>query len=282
MTKLLNTTFDSKKATGRILNNLESISDKQEGINTSTVKNANDICQFIIHDEFQALSSTKFTAEELTKHCQKFAESCLGIPEANYSKEEFFKKSKRDSLRESMKIAQVLMAKSLYADLDETKIKRVSNQGRMMINNPNDTAGTDRFNKDADQTVRVGKADLLAIYSTVYGNSGKGKSVSDYAKSYADYLNHLQGMIIKQPETKKDVSSQFVKFPNEITFEDIETHEIKLMSVFIEIRTAFLKGIEPVQAVKKGYINSIDEHPNNKNVKMVYKNTVLNSLKKTG
>tara|TARA_R110000823_G_scaffold314831_1_gene444773 strand:- start:173 stop:1018 length:846 start_codon:yes stop_codon:yes gene_type:complete len=280
MTKLLNTTFDSKKATGRILTNLESISDKQDGINTSTVKNANDICQFIIHDEFTVLASSSFTAEELTKQCQSFAENCLGIPEANYSKEEFFKKSKRDSLRESMKIAQVLMAKSLYADLDETKIKRVSNQGRMMINNPNDTAGTDRFNKDADQTVRVGKSDLLSIYSTVYGNSGGGKKVSTYSKAYADLLNLLDKMIIKQPESKKNVSVSGTIFPEGITFEDIETHDIQLQAKFLEIRTAYIKGVEPVQAVKKGYINSVDEHPNNKDVKFV-RNTTFNKLKKS-
>ena len=81
-------------------------------------------------------------------------------------------------------------------------------------------------------------------------------------------------------------AERYLAFKNtqgsQITFEDIETHEIKLMSVFIEIRTAFLKGVEPVQAVKKGYINSIDEHPNNKNVEWVTKNTVLNNLKKTG
>ena len=42
-----------------------------------------------------------------------------------------------------MKIAQVLMAQSLYiTDLDEKKTKRVSNQGRMMIANPNTVAKT--------------------------------------------------------------------------------------------------------------------------------------------
>ena len=85
-------------------------------------KNSNDICQFIIYGDFDILKGSTFTAEELGKQCVKFAVDCLGIPEANYSKEEHFPKSKRDSLRESMKIAQVLMAKSLYiTDLDEKK-----------------------------------------------------------------------------------------------------------------------------------------------------------------
>ena len=264
MTKLLNTTFDSKQATGRILTTLSGIANRQEQNNTGTVNIANDICQFIIHDDFQVLTGTKFTSTEFTAHCQRFAEICLGIPEADFSKEDKFKQSKKVALREAMKIAQVLMSKSLYADLDETKIKRVSNQGRMMISNPNKTVGTDRFNKDDDDTIRLGKQDLLSVYSSVYGSAGSGKKVSEMSKSYADFLNHLKGTIVKVSEKVGSGKLTVTKLilPENVDYETIITWHEELGKAFDNINNTFLLKVTPEQAVKKGYINRIDEHPN--------------------
>ena len=261
----LNTTFNSKQATGRILTNLNSVAEKTGQINTCVVQNANDICQFIIHDEFDILKGTKFTTEELTKQCITFANDCLGIPEANYSKEEHFSQSKRASLRESMKIAQVLMAKSLYiSDLDTKKTKRVSNQGRMMISNPNTVAGTDRFNKDNDNEIRTGKQDLLAIYSSVYGNSGGKKTVSNMSKSYADFLNHLKSVVIETKEDKTNTKTTSVKLPEGVEIEDVYIWQEQIEYSFNAIFLAHLSVMTPEQAVKKGYIDSVDDHPNYK------------------
>ena len=263
MTKL-NTTFNSSKATGRILNNLNSVENSTAKINTCVVQNADEICQFVLHDEFKILTSSKFTTEELTKQCITFANDCLGIPEANYSKEEHFAKSKRDSLRESMKIAQVLMAKSLYiTDLDEKKTKRVSNQGRMMISNPNIVAGTDRFNKDNDNEIRTGKQDLLAIYSSVYGNSGSNQTVSKMSKSYADFLNHLKSVVVETKEDKTDVKTTKVKLPEGVKIEDVYTWQEQIEAQFENIFEAHVLAMTPEQAVKKGYIDSVQDHPNN-------------------
>ena len=267
MTKILNTTFDSKLATGRILNTLTGIADRQEKNNTRTVNIANDICGFIINDDFQTLSGTKFNSTEFSTHCQRFAEICLGIPEADYSKEDKFKKSKRDALREAMKVAQVLMAKSLYADLDETKIKRVSNQGRMMIADPYEVTGTDRFNKDRDLTVRLGKQDLLAVYSSVYGSAGQGKKVSEMSKSYADFLNHLKASVIKTPETIHNVSSVKLVLPEGVDFEAVQTWEQEIGIAFKAMNVAFISAMTPEQAVKKSYIDRIDQHPKHKDYK---------------
>ena len=264
MTKILNTTFDSKLATGRILNTLTGIADRQEKNNTGTVNIANDICGFIINDDFQTLSGTKFNSTEFSTHCQRFAEICLGIPEADYSKEDKFKKSKRDALREAMKIAQVLMAKSLYADLDEAKIKRVSNQGRMMIADPYVVTGTDRFNKDRDLTVRLGKQDLLAVYSSVYGSAGQGKKVSEMSKSYADFLNHLKGSVVRTPETIHNVSSVKLVLPEGVDFETVLAWQGEINLAFSQMETAFISVLTPERAVKDGYIDSVDQHPNHK------------------
>ena len=264
MTKLLNTTFDSKQATGRILTTLSGIANRQEQNNTGTVNIANDICQFIIHDDFQLLSGTKFTSTEFTAHCQRFAEICLGIPEADYGKEDKFKQSKKVALREAMKIAQVLMAKSLYADLDEAKIKRVSNQGRMMVASPNTVVGTDRFNKDGDLTVRLGKQDLLAVYSSVYGSAGSGKKVSEMSKSYADFLNHLKGSVVKVPTKVGGGKLSVTKLvlPEGTDYKTVMTWEEEITTAFNNMFVAFLSEVTPEQAVRKGYINRIDEHPN--------------------
>jgi len=264
MTKILNTTFDSKLATGRILNTLTGIADRQEKNNTGTVNIANDICGFIINDDFKTLSGTKFNSTEFSTHCQRFAEICLGIPEADYSKEDKFKKSKRDALREAMKIAQVLMAKSLYADLDEAKIKRVSNQGRMMIADPYEVTGTDRFNKDRDLTVRLGKQDLLAVYSSVYGSAGQGKKVSEMSKSYADFLNHLKGSVVRTPETIHNVSSVKLVLPEGVDFETVLAWQGEINLAFSQMETAFISVLTPERAVKDGYIDSVDQHPNHK------------------
>jgi len=261
MTKLLNTTFDSKQATGRILTTLSGIADRHEKNNTGTVNIANDICQFIIHDDFQVLSGTKFTSTEFTAHCQRFAEICLGIPEADFGKEDKFKQSKKVALREAMKIAQVLMAKSLYADLDEAKIKRVSNQGRMMIANPNEIVGTDRFNKDSDLTVRLGKQDLLAVYSSVYGSAGSGTKVSDMSKSYADFLNHLKTSVVKVPAKGGNNETVKLVLPESVDYETVMTWEEEITTAFNNMFVAFLNPITPEQAVKKGYISRVDEHP---------------------
>ena len=261
----LNTTFNSKQATGRILTNLNSVAEKTGQINTCVVQNANDICQFIIHDEFNILTGTKFTTEELTEQCKTFANDCLGIPEANYSKEEHFSQSKRASLRESMKIAQVLMAKSLYiSDLDTKKTKRVSNQGRMMISNPNTVAGTDRFNKDNDSQIRTGKQDLLAIYSSVYGNSGGKKTVSNMSKSYADFLNHLQSVVVETKEDKTNTKTTSLKLPEGVEIDDIYTWQEQIEEQFENIFNAHISVMTPEQAVKKGYIDSVDEPPSHK------------------
>ena len=263
----LNTTFNSSKATGRILTNLNSVAEKTGQINTCVVQNANDICQFVIHGDFEVLSSNSFTAEELTKQVVSFATDCLGIPEANYSKEEHFAKSKRDSLRESMKIAQVLMAKSLYADLDEKKTKRVSNQGRMMISNPNTVAQTDRFNKDNDEQVRVGKADLLSIYQTVYGNSGNKKTVSTLSKSYAEFYNKLKATIKTVKETKTVLGGVLLDLPEGVEPEDLMTWKQELDTVFLGCHYAHMNAMTPEQAVKKGLIDSVDQHPKHKDFK---------------
>ena len=263
----LNTTFNSSKATGRILTNLNSVAEKTGQINTCVVQNANDICQFVIHGDFEVLSSNSFTAEELTKQVVSFATDCLGIPEANYSKEEHFAKSKRDSLRESMKIAQVLMAKSLYADLDEKKTKRVSNQGRMMIANPNTVAQTDRFNKDNDEQVRVGKADLLSIYQTVYGNSGNKKTVSTLSKSYAEFYNKLKATIKTVKETKTVLGGVLLDLPEGVEPEDLMTWKQELDTVFLGCHYAHMNAMTPEQAVKKGLIDSVDQHPKHKDFK---------------
>jgi hypothetical protein len=263
----LNTTFNSSKATGRILTNLNSVAEKTGQINTCVVQNANDICQFVIHGDFEVLSSNSFTAEELTKQVVSFATDCLGIPEANYSKEEHFAKSKRDSLRESMKIAQVLMAKSLYADLDEKKTKRVSNQGRMMISNPNTVAQTDRFNKDNDEQVRVGKADLLSIYQTVYGNSGNKKTVSTLSKSYAEFYNKLKATIKTVKETKTVLGGVLLDLPEGVEPEDLMTWKQELDTVFTACTYAHINAMTPEQAVKKGFIDRVDQHPKHKDFK---------------
>ena len=260
----LNTTFNSSKATGRILTNLNSVAEKTGQINTCVVQNANDICQFVIHGDFDVLSSNSFTAEELSKQVLTFATDCLGVPEANYSKEEHFQKSKRDSLRESMKIAQLLMAKSLYiTDLDEKKTKRVSNQGRMMISNPNIVAGTDRFNKDNDNEIRTGKQDLLAIYSSVYGNSGSNQTVSKMSKSYADFLNHLKSVVVETKEDKTNTKTTKVKLPEGVKIEDVYTWQEQIEAQFENIFEAHVLAMTPEQAVKKGYIDSVQDHPNN-------------------
>ena len=264
----LNTTFNSSKATGRILTNLNSVAEKTGQINTCVVQNANDICQFVIHGDFDVLSSSTFTAEELTKQVVSFATDCLGIPEANYSKEEHFAKSKRDSLRESMKIAQVLMAKSLYADLDK-KTKRVSNQGRMMIANPNTVAQTDRFNKDNDEQVRVGKADLLSIYQTVYGNSGNKKTVSTLSKSYAEFYNKLKATIKTVKETKTVLGGTLLDLPEGVEPEDLMTWKQELDIVFTACTYAHINAMTPEQAVKKGFIDRVDQHPKHKDFKKV-------------
>ena len=265
MTKLLNTTFDSKKATGRILNALTGIADRQEKNNTGTVNIANDICGFIINDDFQVLSGTKFNSTEFSAHCQRFAEICLGIPEADYSKEDKFKKSKRDALREAMKIAQVLMAKNLYLnETDLGKDKRVSNQGRMMIADPYEVTGTDRFNKDRDTAVRLGKQDLLAVYSSVYGSAGQGKKVSEMSKSYADFLNHLKSSVVRTPETVHNVSSVKLVLPEGVDFETVLTWQEEINTAFGLMATAFISVLTPERAVKDGYIDSIDQHPNHK------------------
>lgn len=265
----LNTTFNSSKATGRILTNLNSVAEKTGQINTCVVQNANDICQFVIHGDFEVLSSNSFTAEELTKQVVSFATDCLGIPEANYSKEEHFAKSKRDSLRESMKIAQVLMAKSLYADLDEKKTKRVSTQGRMMIANPNKVAQTDRFNKDNDEQVRVGKADLLSIYQTVYGNSGNKKTVSTLSKSYAEFYNKLKATIKTVKETKSVLGGTLLDLPEGVEPEDLMTWKQELDTVFTACTYAHINAMTPEQAVKKGFIDRVDQHPRHKDFKKV-------------
>jgi len=263
MTKILNTTFDSKLATGRILNTLTGIADRQEKNNTGTVNIANDICGFIINDDFQVLSGTKFNSTEFSSHCQRFAEICLGIPEADYSKEDKFKKSKRDALREAMKIAQVLMAKSLYLnETDLGKDKRVSNQGRMMIADPYEVTGTDRFNKDRDTAVRLGKQDLLAVYSSVYGSAGQGKKVSEMSKSYADFLNHLKSSVIRTPETVHNVSSVKLVLPEGVDYDTVQTWHIEMDTAFNNMSVAFISVMTPEQAVKRSYIDSIDQHPN--------------------
>ena len=265
MTKL-NTTFNSSIATGRILTNLNSVENSTAKINTCVVQNADEICQFVLHDEFKILTSSKFTTEELTKQCITFANDCLGIPEANYSKEEHFAKSKRDSLRESMKIAQVLMAKSLYiTDQDFiTKNKRVSNQGRMFINNPNTVAGTNRFNTDNDNEKRLGKSELLSIYSSVYGNSGSNQTVSKMSKSYADFLNHLKSVVVETKEDKTNVKTTKVKLPEGVKIEDVYTWQEQIQEQFENVFNAHVLAMTPEQAVKKGYIDSIDQHPSHK------------------
>ena len=262
----LNTTFNSSKATGRILTNLNSVAEKTGQINTCVVQNAEDICQFVIYGDFEVLSSSTFTAEELTKQVILFATDCLGIPEANYSKEEHFSKSKRDSLRESMKIAQVLMAKSLYAELDN-KTKRVSNQGRMMIANPNTVAKTDRFNKDNDEQVRVGKADLLSIYQTVYGNSGNKKTVSTLSKSYAEFYNKLKGTIKTVKETRTVLGGDMLDLPEGVEPEDLMTWKEELDTIFLACTYAHINAMTPEQAVKKGFIDRVDQHPKHKDYK---------------
>ena len=267
MTNLNNTTFNSSKATGRILNNLNSVAEKTGQINTSVVQNANDICQFIIYGDFDILTTSTFTAEDLSKQVLTFATDCLGVPEANFSKEEHFQKSKRDSLRESMKIAQVLMAKSLYAELDEKKTKRVSNQGRMMISNPNTVAQTDRFNKDNDEQVRVGKADLLSIYQTVYGNAGNKKTVSTLSKAYADFNNKLVGTIKKVKETKTVLGGVMLDLPEGVEPEDLVTWKQELDKIFSACMYAHINAMTPEQAVKKGFIDRADQHPKHKDFK---------------
>ena len=264
----LNTTFNSSKATGRILTNLNSVAEKTGQINTCVVQNANDICQFVIHGDFEVLSSNSFTAEELTKQVVSFATDCLGIPEANYSKEEHFAKSKRDSLRESMKIAQLLMAQSLYiTDLDEKKTKRVSNQGRMMIANPNTVAKTTRFNPDDDNEKRLGKADLLSIYQTVYGNSGNKKTVSTLSKSYAEFYNKLKATIKTVKETKTVLGGVLLDLPEGVEPEDLMTWKQELDTVFTACTYAHINAMTPEQAVKKGFIDRVDQHPKHKDFK---------------
>ena len=268
MTNLNNTTFNSSKATGRILNNLNSVAEKTGQINTSVVQNANDICQFIIYGDFDILTTSTFTAEDLSKQVLTFATDCLGVPEANFSKEEHFQKSKRDSLRESMKIAQVLMAKSLYiTDLDEKKTKRVSNQGRMMIANPNTVAQTTRFNPDDDNEKRLGKADLLSIYQTVYGNAGNKKTVSTLSKSYADFYNKLKGTIKDVKETKTVLGGVLLDLPEGVEPEDLMSWKEELDVVFLACTYAHINAMTPEQAVKKGFIDRADQHPKHKDFK---------------
>ena len=266
----LNTTFNSSKATGRILTNLNSVAEKTGQINTCVVQNANDICQFVIHGDFDVLSSSTFTAEELTKQVISFATDCLGIPEDNYSKEEHFQKSKRDSLRESMKIAQLLMAKSLYiTDLDEKKTKRVSNQGRMMISNPNTVANTPRFNPDDDNEKRLGKADLLSIYQTVYGNAGNKNKVSTLSKSYADFFNKLKATVKTVKETKTVVGGTILDLPEGVEVNDLITWQEELNKQFYQCILARISVMTPEQAVKKGFLDSVDQHPKHKDYKKV-------------
>jgi len=268
MTNLNNTTFNSSKATGRILTNLNSVAEKTGQINTSVVQNANDICQFIIYGDFDILTTSTFTAEDLSKQVLTFATDCLGVPEANFSKEEHFQKSKRDSLRESMKIAQVLMAKSLYiTDLDEKKTKRVSNQGRMMIANPNTVAQTTRFNPDDDNEKRLGKADLLAIYQTVYGNAGNKKTVSTLSKAYADFYNKLKGTIKDVKETKTVLGGVLLDLPEGVEPEDLMSLKEELDVAFLACTYAHINAMTPEQAVKKGFIDRADQHPKHKDFK---------------
>jgi len=268
MTNLNNTTFNSSKATGRILTNLNSVAEKTGQINTSVVQNANDICQFIIYGDFDILTTSTFTAEDLSKQVLTFATDCLGVPEANFSKEEHFQKSKRDSLRESMKIAQVLMAKSLYiTDLDEKKTKRVSNQGRMMIANPNTVAQTTRFNPDDDNEKRLGKADLLAIYQTVYGNAGNKKTVSTLSKAYADFYNKLKGTIKDVKETKTVLGGVLLDLPEGVEPEDLMSWKEELDVAFLACTYAHINAMTPEQAVKKGFIDRVDQHPKHKDFK---------------
>ena len=128
-----------------------------------------------------------------------------------------------------MKIAQVLMAQSLYiTDLDEKKTKRVSNQGRMMIANPNTVAKTTRFNPDDDNEKRLGKADLLSIYQTVYGNSGNKKTVSTLSKSYADFFNKLKATVKTVKETKTVVGGTILDLPEGVEINDLITWQEEL------------------------------------------------------
>ena len=159
------------------------------------------------------------------------------------------------------------MAKSLYADLDEAKIKRVSNQGRMMIADPYEVTGTDRFNKDRDLTVRLGKQDLLAVYSSVYGSAGQGKKVSEMSKSYADFLNHLKGSVVRTPETIHNVSSVKLVLPEGVDFETVLAWQGEINIAFDAMDTAFISVLTPERAVKDGYIDRVDQHPKHKDYK---------------
>ena len=260
-----NATFNPSQLTGKIKDNLQDIDKKQSGINSAVVNNANYICQFIIYDEFQIMSGTKFSAEELTNHCKQFADLCLGIPEADYSKADKFSQNKRASLRDSMKIAQVLIGQSLYiSDLDETKSKMVSNRGAMMIKNPNTVAGTERFNPHGDEQVRLGKADLLAIFQTIYGNSGNKKTVSTLSKSYADFKASLSGLVITVKETKTIIGGKKLVLPEGVTPENLLGWQSDLNELFKSCNLAHISTMTPEQAVKKGFIDRVDEHPNHR------------------
>ena len=164
-----------------------------------------------------------------------------------------------------MKIAQVLMAKSLYiTDQDFiTKNKRVSNQGRMFINNPNTVAGTNRFNTDNDNEKRLGKSELLSIYSSAYGNSGSNQTVSKMSKSYADFLNHLKSVVVETKEDKTNTKTTKVKLPEGVKIEDVYTWQEQIEAQFENIFEAHVLAMTPEQAVKKGYIDSVQDHPNN-------------------
>ena len=138
-----------------------------------------------------------------------------------------------------------------------------------MIANPNTVAKTTRFNPDDDVEKRLAKSDLLAIYQTVYGNAGNKKTVSKLSTAYADFYNGLKATVQNVKETKTIVGGTMLVLPEGIEPEDLITWKDNLNAQFDECVRAHIIAMTPEQAVKKGWLDSVNLHPKHKEFKKV-------------
>ena len=129
-----NSVFDSAKSVGVISNTLNKIdsSDKtiSTGINTIMLELVNNY----IHDEFEPIGITKFSADDVGKHSKKFCVEKLGITETDYKKNDVFSRAKKDSLREAFKIAELVYQGKLYSNNKSEFILSVNKVGKATIN----------------------------------------------------------------------------------------------------------------------------------------------------
>ena len=70
--------------------------------------------------------------------------------------------------------------------------------------------------------------------------------------------------MVETKEDKTNTKTTSLKLPEGVEIDDIYTWNEQIEDSFNDIFLAHLSVMTPEQAVKKGYIDSVDDHPNYK------------------